>query len=80
MEGSGGTSFIVNSCVRGYHVYEAVWPNPVIGESLTCTRERGNRHDIFAVAVQKDDSTTVGHVPREISFFLYMMGDYFTAQ
>jgi len=36
-------------------------------ESLTCTREKGNRHEIFAVAVKKDDSTTVGHVPWEIS-------------
>jgi len=43
---------------------------PVIGENLTCTRERGNRCDIFAVAVQKDDSTTVGHVPK--GDFMYL--------
>jgi len=68
MEGSGETSFIVESCVRGYHVYESVWPNPVLGESLACARERGNTHDIFAVAVRwRDDSTIVGHVPREMS-------------
>ena len=53
--------------IRGYHVYKAVWANPVIRESLTYTREKGNRHDIYAVAVQEDDSTTVEHVPREIS-------------
>ena len=67
MAGSRETNFVVESCVRGYHVYQAVWPNPVLGEALTCARERGNRHDIFAVAVQKADSTIAGHVPREIS-------------
>ena len=53
-------------CVREYHVYQAVWPNPALGEALTCAKERGNRHDIIAVAVHKADSTIVGHVPREI--------------
>ena len=51
--GSRETSFVVESCVRGYHVYQVVWPNPVLKEALTCARER---HDIFAVAVQKADS------------------------
>jgi len=67
MEGSGETSFVIDSCVRGYHVHQSVWLNSLLEESLACARERGNRHDIFTVAVQKDDGTTVGHVPREIS-------------
>ena len=48
-------------------MYQTVWLNPVLGEALTCARERGNVHDMFTVAVRKEDSTTVGHVPREIS-------------
>ena len=36
------------SCIRGYHVYEAVW-TPVIGEVLTCARETTNSHDPYAV-------------------------------
>ena len=38
----------------------------MVGETLACSRERGNTHDLFAVAVKKDGNI-VGHVPREIS-------------
>ena len=37
-----------------------------MGETLSYARERGNRNDIFAVAVKKD-AEAVGHVPRHIS-------------
>ena len=57
--------FEVESCIHGFHVYGAVW-KPRIGETLSCSREGGNREDPFAVAVQKS-SATVGHVPRRIS-------------
>ena len=57
--------FEVVSCIRGFHVYEAVW-KPRIGEILSCSHEGGNREDPFAVAVQKS-SATVAHVPRRIS-------------
>ena len=64
--------FEVESCVRGFHVYGALW-SPRIGENLQCAREPGNREDPFAVAV-KNSSGTVGHVPRKVScicsFFL----------
>lgn len=64
--------FEVDSCVRGFHVYGALW-DPQVGEILQCARETGNREDPFAVAV-KNSSGTVGHVPRKIScicsFFL----------
>ena len=36
----------VESCIRGFHVYGAVW-KPRIGEILSCSREGGNREDPF---------------------------------
>ena len=56
--------FEVDSCIRGFHVYGAVW-KPRIGEILSCSREGGNREDPFAAPVQKS-SAMVGHVPRRI--------------
>lgn len=53
------------SVVRGYHVYKDVW-TAAIGEELVCKRERGNSHDIYAVAVKKDGAV-VGHLPRKIA-------------
>ena len=53
------------STVRGHHVYKASW-SPYIGEELPVQREVNNINDDFAVAVLKN-SSTVGHVPREIS-------------
>ena len=44
--------FEVESCIRGFHVYGAVW-KPRIGEIFSCSRKGGNREDPFAVAVQK---------------------------
>ena len=61
----GEVAFALNSCVRGYHVYQDLW-DATPGETLTCIRERGNRNDVFAVAVQSDGNV-VGHVPRHIS-------------
>ena len=51
--------------MRGHHIYEDIW-QPVVGEELTCGRERFNAADPFAVAVVKGE-ITVGHVPRNIS-------------
>ena len=53
------------SCVRGFHVYSAVW-NPTIGEVLPCRREPTNVTDRYAVAVL-DSGTIVGHLPRKYS-------------
>ena len=58
-------TFILDSCVRGYHVYIDFW-NATPGETLTCIRERGNRNDVFAVAAQSDGNI-VGHIPWHIS-------------
>ena len=46
-------TFILDSCVCGYHVYKDLW-NATPGETLTCIRERGNRNDVFTVASQND--------------------------
>ena len=52
----------METCVRGFHVYKAIW-EATVGEELECGRERGNRVDLYAVAVVKDKAV-VGHVLR----------------
>ena len=63
MDGAG--EYEIQACVRGYHVYQAIWL-AAIGEQLTCTRETGNPTDRYAVAVLKD-SAIIGHHPTNIS-------------
>ena len=58
-------TFILDSCVRGYHVYKDLW-NATPGEALTFIRERGNRNDVFAVVAQSYGNI-VGHIPWLIS-------------
>ena len=64
------------SYIRGHHVYKEVW-TPYIGEELSVKKETENRHDAFAVAVEKDG--VVGHSPqcisRNISYFLSHSGN-----
>ena len=55
--------------MRGHHVYKHVW-TPVLDEELTCIPEENNNHDVYAVAVMKEDEV-VGHVPCELSKILY---------
>jgi len=62
--------FITDSVIRGHHVSKSYF-TPVVGRILPCVNERGNVHDIYAVAV-KDDDTIVGHVPRAISSVCHM--------
>ena len=62
--------FRVESKVRGYHVYQSIWPSPFVGEEVSCERETGNAHDPQAVAMMKvidGNVQVVGHVPRTIS-------------
>ena len=59
------SEFILESVVRGYHVFQHIW-NAVVTEELPCSVETGNPSDRFAVAVLKQD-TVVGHVPRLFS-------------
>ena len=45
-------SFEAQSCIRGYHIYKAIW-TPYIGETMPCSRELTNGHDPFAVKVSQ---------------------------
>ena len=62
-------SFEAESCIRGYHIYTAVW-TPYIGEIMPCSRELTNGHDPFAVKVSQlhGEERIVGHLPRKITF------------
>ena len=55
----------LSSCIRGYHVYNAVW-SAIVGEELPCTREVGNAKDRYAVSVLQG-LNIVGHLPQKIS-------------
>ena len=57
--------FVLNSVVRGHHVYKCIW-TPSVGEKLPLVTEVGNLHDKYAVCIKKDGKI-VGHVPRGIS-------------
>ena len=65
---------VLDSCVRGHHVYKnykSTWA-PAFGETLAYEVEFGNIHDPSAVAVRKlgvgeSSFETVGHVTRKIS-------------
>ena len=65
--------FSFDSMIRGYHEYMKIWNNPVAREELPCSRELGNSHDPYAIAVKKfkkmigGEERVVGHVPRRIS-------------
>ena len=57
--------FEVQSCVRGYHVYQNVWTLSVV----ECVRESRNYEDPYAVATKTSTSgMVVGNVPRRVSY------------
>jgi hypothetical protein len=63
--------------IRGYHEYRSRWA-PVANEILVVRHEARNRYDCYALAVMKRLYSTladsvVGHLPREISQFLYFI-------
>ena len=69
MEVSGDVdiaSFLVESVVRGHHVYKTIWSS-ALGEELQCHREVSNIHDLYAVSVIKPGIGVLGHIPRQIS-------------
>lgn len=55
----------VDSCARGYHVYESIWA-AALGEQVGCIREPLNANDRYAVALKKD-GVVIGHLPQKIS-------------
>lgn len=58
-------SLEVLSMVQGFHEYQHIW-SAAFSEKLPCSREFGNVHDLFAVAVKRSGNV-VGHVPKGIS-------------
>ena len=56
--------FMVDAMIRGYHEYQQIW-EAEDGEVFRYIREMGNRHDLYTVAVVKNE-VVVGHVPRKI--------------
>ena len=56
----------VQSALRGFHVYKAIW-QPEEGEKLMCEHEENNKYDLFAIKVCPPlDRKIVGHLPIEI--------------
>lgn len=74
---SATSSFKKESVIRGHHAYKHIW-TPVNGEMLSVKKEANNSFDKHGVAVLKDDSVIVGHVPKEysriVSYFLHQGG------
>ena len=61
--------FLLESYVRGYHVYMNIW-NATINDYLQCKIEENNEFDPSAVALLHDDCLEVkvaGHVPIHLS-------------
>ena len=59
-------SFERNCCIRGYHLYKAVW-EVAVGELLVCKREPENASDRYAMAVRKEGTIMV-HLARKLSW------------
>ena len=57
---SPSATFILESVVRGHHIYKRIW-TPMLGEILEIKLEETNSND---PRVQKD-GVIVGHLPRE---------------
>ena len=68
------TKFCFESYVCGFHVYQTVW-SPIIGEeNLECKHEEKNEEDELAIGSYQNyfqKEFLVGHMPRNISKFLY---------
>ena len=63
---------MVESCVRGFHVYQDIW-TPTAGGKLSCVTEDTSPMDPYAFAIKRR-TEVIGHVPRTIlaaCFFLY---------
>ena len=71
MEDIAGSSFCVETMVRGYHVYEDIW-SAVVGEELPFKRERTNTADPFAVSVTGQRGDHCGPRSKEDSVHLLM--------
>ena len=64
------STYTVETIVRGYHVYRAVW-EAAVGQVLPCQQERSNTHGPYAVVVV-DRGVIVVHVLLAISSVCYL--------
>ena len=46
------SAFSIDSLIRGYHEYMAIWENPNPSNHLVCETEIDNAHDTHAVAIK----------------------------
>ena len=57
---------IVQSTVRGFHVYKAIW-EPEEGKKLMSEHKENKKYDFFGIKVCRPlDTKIVGHLPIEI--------------
>jgi len=54
---------VVDSCVRGFHVYYNRW-TPALGEVFMCKVEDGDTSNTYAVAIKKGGEI-IEYVPRK---------------
>ena len=52
--------FLLNSCIRGHHEYNAVW-SQCISETLLCQPEFGNIMNPYTVSIITEDEVVSGH-------------------
>ena len=57
--------FSIDSCVRGYLVYNDIWEASV-GEELPCHSEGGNPTDPYAVVIKRS-GVIVRYIPRTLA-------------
>ena len=65
-------SFVLNSVVRGHHVYKCIW-TPSVREEFPVVTKVGNLHEKYAACTCciKKDIEIVSHVPRSISVWYF---------
>ena len=66
---SPSATFILESVVRGHHIYKRIW-TPMLGEILQIELEETNSNDARAITVQKD-GVIIGLLPRETARIIW---------
>ena len=61
---SSDIEFVLESAVRGFHVYRADW-TPILGEQLIAVREPDNLEDGLTVSVELC-TRTCAHMPNNL--------------
>ena len=63
--------YVMESVVRGHHVYKRIW-TPCVGEQLQLKHEEDSSNDLKAVAIVKD-GIVVGDLPRESAKTVWLL-------